>query len=731
MFNCKEYQEVDVARDTKTEEHAEALVMEADGVDGPMRAFTAKAFLIGGFFSFFLAIGAPYANMVIRGSWMALDFSTPGALFLFFFLTGVLNVVLRATKKPLPALIFLAAVTVPYTIRIVRGMGDPNFSMLSPGMIFSSFILVLSLGNFLSTLWRRSAALNRRELLVVYVMMIVASAIPEMGLAEELLPIIAGAFYYATPENQWAELFHPYIKDWLVVRDSEAIQQFFEGAPKGQPLPWGAWREPLMYWLPFLIVLSFVMICLMVMVRRQWMERERLIYPLVQTPLEMVQEDPKGGIVNPFFKNPLMWAGFALPVIVSTINGLHNYYSFIPGLQIVSSVPLFRRMVSLIIRLSFPMVGFSYLINLDIAFSLWFFNIVANTQKGILGVLGITNIERLDYGAGATPSLAHQGIGALVVLVVLGLWVGRSHLKDVFRKAFRGDADVDDSDEIMSYRVAVFGALGGMIFMTLWMWQSGLAFWASIVFVLVAFLIFIGLTRVVVESGAAEAVASSISSSVLVSAVGSTVLGPLGMTSVAFTYVWCADIRSFVMASAGNGLKLSDELGRRKRPLFWAMLATVVVALGGAIWMIMRMSYAHGGINLNSWFFRGNILAPFNYITYYLKTPSTVNWWGWIHTVIGGGVMVALIFARQHFLWWPLHPVGYPIGCVWLMDQMWFSIFLAWLIKAVALKYGGPVLYRRLRPFFLGMVLGQFVIAGTWLIIDYFTGMTDNSIFWA
>ena len=249
-----------MARDTETKERIEATAEEADEADRPVRAFTAKAFLIGGFLSFFLAIGAPYSNMVIRGSWMALDFSTPGALFLFFFLTGVLNVVLRATKKPIPALIFLAAVTIPYVIRNVRGMGDPNFSMLSPGMLFSSFILVLSLANFLSTLWGRSAALNRRELLVVYVMMIVASAIPEMGLAEELLPIIAGAFYYATPENEWAELFHPYIREWLVVRDSEAIQQFFEGAPKGQPLPWGAWREPLMYWLPFLIVLSLVMI---------------------------------------------------------------------------------------------------------------------------------------------------------------------------------------------------------------------------------------------------------------------------------------------------------------------------------------------------------------------------------------------------------------------------------------------------------------------------------------
>ncbi len=34
------------------------------------------------------------------------------------------------------------------------------------------------------------------------------------------------------------------------------------------------------------------------------------------------------------------------------------------------------------------------------------------------------------------------------------------------------------------------------------------------------------------------------------------------------------------------------------------------------------------------------------------------------------------------------------------------------------------------RPFFLGMIVGQFAVAATWLIIDYFTGMTDNVVFW-
>jgi hypothetical protein len=116
--------------------------------------------------------------------------------------------------------------------------------------------------------------------------------------------------------------------------------------------------------------------------------------------------------------------------------------------------------------------------------------------------------------------------------------------------------------------------------------------------------------------------------------------------------------------------------------------------------MILNLAYEYGGINLNGWFFNGGTRAPFTYIADKLNTPTGPNLEGWIHTFVGGGVMVVLMWARHHLLWWPLHPLGYPIGGVWLMDQLWFSIFLAWLIKMVVMKYGGPGLYRTSRPFF-------------------------------
>ena len=62
------------------------------------------------------------------------------------------------------------------------------------------------------------------------------------------------------------------------------------------------------------------------------------------------------------------------------------------------------------------------------------------------------------------------------------------------------------------------------------------------------------------------------------------------------------------------------------------------------------------------------------------------------------------------------------------MNWVWFSILLAWACKSALLKLGGAAAYARIRPFFLGLILGQVVVSGMWLVIDFFTGKTGNSL---
>ena len=98
--------------------------------------------------------------------------------------------------------------------------------------------------------------------------------------------------------------------------------------------------------------------------------------------------------------------------------------------------------------------------------------------------------------------------------------------------------------------------------------------------------------------------------------------------------------------------------------------------------------------------------------------------------LLGGGAAMALLLVAYHRLpWWPLHPIGSPIASVDLLNQTVLNVFIAWLIKAVVLKYGGSGFYLRSRDFFLGMIAGQMMVNGVWLVIDYFTGMMQNFLF--
>ncbi|MBI3923122.1 MAG: hypothetical protein HY318_17005, partial [Armatimonadetes bacterium] len=640
-------------------------------------AFSLRALIIGLIGVLIIGLGGPYATNVIQGAYVALDFTTPGAVFLFLVLVGLVNVLLGCLKPQ----------------------------------------------------WK----LEPWELIIVYIMMIIASAIPDMGLAAQILPLLVAPFYYASEEDNWAELLHRHLNPDLVPHGKDVVRYFFEGLPHGHHIPWEAWIKPLACWAPFLLALYFVMIALMVIVRRQWSENERMIYPLTVLPLEMVRDD--NHLVNPFFRNPIMWIGFAIPFFFGCLAALHNYNPAFPEIKMASQMPVFRNTMQLVVRLSFPMLGFFYLVNLETAFSLWFFNVLGQILRGMmninaLGFQGLLIKENLGIYGTPNSVFAHLGMGAMITLVVGGMWTGRSHLRNVCRKAFLNDPRVDDSSEVMSYRMAVIGSLVGLSFMAVWLCWAGLPVVPMLLFLFGTFVLFIGLTRVVSESGLSEAVASTIGSSFVISGLGTAALGPQGLAAMGLTYVWCSDIRTFVMASTATGLKLADITPSRRRALSWNMILAVVVALVASVLLTLALSYLHGGLKLNDWFYQGGPKACWEFVADKINNPHKAIWSGWWVTAIGAGAMWCLQVLRQRFLWWPFHPLGFCVGTVWIMDQLWLTCLIAWAIKAAIVRYGGPRTFLRLRPFFLGLVAGQFFVNGLWIIIDAFTGKRGNSIFW-
>ncbi|HUV05009.1 MAG TPA: DUF6784 domain-containing protein [Armatimonadota bacterium] len=77
-----------------------------------------------------------------------------------------------------------------------------------------------------------------------------------------------------------------------------------------------------------------------------------------------------------------------------------------------------------------------------------------------------------------------------------------------------------------------------------------------------------------------------------------------------------------------------------------------------------------------------------------------------------------------------LHPLGYALCGSWTMIVFWFSCFVAWVVKSLVLRYGGMRMYVKARPWFLGMILGEFGMAVVWTLISAVTGAPTPEFPW-
>ena len=85
------------------------------------------------------------------------------------------------------------------------------------------------------------------------------------------------------------------------------------------------WAIPTFWWCVFTFVLIFVMQCINVILRKQWTEQERLVYPIVELPYQLAYN------TNRFLRSRAMWWGFGIALIISLVNGLNIFFPSIPA----------------------------------------------------------------------------------------------------------------------------------------------------------------------------------------------------------------------------------------------------------------------------------------------------------------------------------------------------------------------------------------------------------------
>lgn len=597
--------------------------------------------------------------------------------------------------------------------------------------VFLMTMLVLLVNVFLKRTGIASP-LSPGELVTIWCMMIVTASLPTLGLASYLLPTLVGLTYFATPENGWIELFHQYIPDWLIVKDRNAARYFYEELPFGESIPWGVWVKPVLFWCLFAFVLWAVMICMSSILRKQWVEREKFTFPLVELPVEIAQKPEGTSSINQFFRNKVMWIAFACPVIIHSISTLHFYSPVFPEIPLrFSTWHLFtEKPLDHIRPLDFNIflstIGLSYLMSLEISLSLWVFYLIFKLEN-VMGAA--TGTSTVLYYKGFVP---RREMGAYVVLTVFLLWIARAHIRDVLTKAFsRKQGEIDDSYEPIPYRWSVLILASGLIALALLMLVAG----AQTFWLMLAIMVFFAMVCIVdawlVTRGLFFIHGSFKAPDFLVTALGTTRFGTENLTLTAFPKrVFFRDRREILMPHIVNSFKVSDPPVLNRRHLLIAICIALVIGTYISCYSYIDLAYHKGALTLGrSWIHISSPQEPFRELTWFLTRPQDTDWQGLAFALSGGVVMLVLIIMRYRFLWWPLHPIGFVTPGQFPMNNIWFSIFLGWLFKYVIVKYRGLKGYRRARPFFLGIVLGESFIAGVWAIIGLFTGKGYNFLY--
>ena len=613
---------------------------------------------------------------------------------------------------------------------------------------------------------------------MIFCMIVLINPLPAVGFMSYLMAAQMGPQYFARPENNWKEDLLPLIPPELSAHDPadalsadpRPVEWFYHGLPNVsesmvenfQAIPWGHLAGPYAWWCLALLFMLGLFFALSGLLHPVWSERERLPFPVIQVPEQMMDgffPQARGeGMERPFFLDRMALWGIGITFALHGWNYYANYADNWPSVPMhithidwtyLTETP-WRYMQPFMFKIFPSVIGFMYLVSLEVSFSMWFFFAVVLKICSMIacGTFGLADNGWAFMWAreGAHGMFFNQGVGALFAIVLAGLFMARQHLWTTLKQAV-GAMPEDRSPFRLSSRT-----LWGMLLLCFlgavaWLCHFRVSLHWAILAVLILTLISVGAARLVAEGGVMYikcfATPQELMQVVFTpAAIGSQNLIVTGVWGKVFEFDF---YRMAPMINIIGALHAGTQSRTKPRWLLAglgsALLLTFVVGFFSANYMVYTTP---GGARSLGWVFNywpnwfygeqtGNIRQIKHWEELKRQSAETgapipksevpavarTNWTriGWMG--VGGAVMFFFLFMRTRVFWWP-HPIGYVL---WMGFQgiyaMWFSYFLGWLAKFLLVRFGGQKQFLRWRRFFVGLIVGEALAIVFWIIVAW------------
>jgi len=590
------------------------------------------------------------------------------------------------------------------------------------GAVFILTVFVM-LVNPLLRLLRPSAVFKPAELLSIWCITVAGMSIASSSYLRYFYTMLAGlpSFVGTHPTVQGKVLVN--LPDWMFPSkdmSAEVVRGFIYGSSEVSSVPWREWLKPTFLWCLFFGCMFWMMFCLTTLFRKQWVENERLSFPLVQLPLELCRSSAKGGVFPALFSRKVFWVGVFIPVVIHGLNGemarlgLKGFFP-VPFLMTLSPyLGLPTGSFGADLNIYFSVIALGFLLTKETTFSLWFFYLFfAVFETKVAAQSGVVlNIWH--------PFTTNQILGAYIVFAVGLLWQARRHLRTVFKAGLTFSRSEDDANELMSYPAAVWGlvvSVGGIILWSFIAAEGHGLLWAMascIIWIVVLLVI----SRVIAQTGLLFVQCTfAAPHMILKNFAMAHMINPraYAVSVVQGAIIW--DIREIMMPNVINNMKIANVQKLSAKKLFRAMVIALVVVFVCASLSYQKLAYLEGSVNwADKWGAQSTPRIVGNHISQSMiqtfPMPGTH-----LGLLLGAGITAVLTVLRGVSFWWPLSAIGLLFAGTYPMRKMWFSIFLSWLLKWLVMKYGGGKAYRNVRNMCLGMLMGDAIMAGFWTFV--------------